>query len=243
MQLPDFKVNKAVRSPATLPSHRAPQCVRRPWLCKTRKDLRSTCCGKPQIRSPYAGSCPTARNELAGADFQTQAAWHHRQDRADCRHDHLHHHGVHHFRQPEHHGRCRDQPWCGVRCHLHRRRPGLPVDGPVRQLAGRPGTGHGPQCILYLHGRRHHGLHLGSGLGGGVRFRRAVHAADLVTRARVAAQQYPGQPAPLHGCRGRAVSRVDRPENRRHCRRQPCHPDQARLAARTRPPCWPQCAS
>ena len=201
------------------------------WLHNNKNDLRSTCCGKPQIRSPYAGSRPTARNKLAGADFQTQATWQHRQNRNDRRGDHLHHHGLHHLRQPQHHGRRRDRSRRGFRRHLHRRRAGLPVDGPVRQLASGPGAGHGLERVFHLHRGRHHGLQLGNGTGGGVRLGRAVHVPDLVESARMVAEQHPGQPAPCHGGRRRIVSRADRPENGRHHRRQPRHPDQAGLAA------------
>jgi AGZA family xanthine/uracil permease-like MFS transporter len=45
-----------------LPSSRSPKCIAQEQASNNKKDLRSTRCGKPQIRSPYAGSRSAARN-------------------------------------------------------------------------------------------------------------------------------------------------------------------------------------
>lgn len=197
--------------------------------------MRSTCCGKHQTRRTRDLRCDTARHRPARTPVQAPPAWYDGQDRAGGRADHLHHHGLHHLRQSQHHGRRRHRPRRGVRRHVPGGRPRLLPDGPVRQLAGGPGAGNGTERLLHLHRGRHHGLQLADRPRRGVHLRGDVHAADLLPGPRMAAQQHPPQPQVRHGCGSRPVPRPDRPEDRRHRGGQPGDPDQARPPHLARP--------
>nr|GFD55239.1 hypothetical protein [Tanacetum cinerariifolium] len=91
--------------------------------------------------------------------------------------------GLHHLRQPEHHGRRRYRSWCCLRGNLYCRSAGLFADGPLRQLARWPGARHGPERVLYLHRGRDHGLQLANGAGRGVHLGADLHGPDPVAHS------------------------------------------------------------
>jgi AGZA family xanthine/uracil permease-like MFS transporter len=173
---------------------------------------------------------PPLRTGVAGAHLQTQLAWHHGEDRADCRSDTFITMAYIIFVNPNimadagiDHGAAFVATCiaAALGCLLM----GLYANWPVG-LA--PGMGLNAFFTYTVVGTMGYNWEtaLGAVFVSGVlfmilTFSRCANGCSTASRSACA----------CHGRRCRSVPRADRPENRRHRRRQPGHPDQARLPA------------